>query len=486
MEQPAPWDASASAIMPRPALPDSLASLFAGPIGADAATALPASADHVVVIGGGFSGTLFAINLLKQAGPRVTLIERRPSAARGAAYSTEQPAHLLNVRAANMSAFPDDPGHFAHWLADHGQAPDAFVSRQLYGRYLAELLAAVQPRDRFHVVRDEAVDLAARRGSVQVTLRSGAVIFADSAALALGNLPPHAPPGIDAERLPPDLYRPDPWTGDMAAGLSADDTILLFGTGLTAVDAVLTLEDAGFTGRIVALSRRGLLPRVHGEGHAAGRSERPTGSLSALLADVRRRAEAIGWRGAIDELRPWTQGLWQRATPAERARFLRHLRPWWDVHRHRLAPAVAARIEALRGAGRLEIVAGQPLATRAVADGVELTWRPRGSNSRATLRARRIVNCTGPGGDLARTPEPLLRRLTEAGVIRPDPLRLGIDVDGQGHVVGRDGRANPRLLALGPMTRGAFWEITAVPDIRRQVWHAARRLCHSHWVADGL
>jgi uncharacterized NAD(P)/FAD-binding protein YdhS len=445
-------------------------------------------ADHVVVLGGGFTGTLLAINLLRHAGPRVTLVERRAEAARGGAYDTDQPSHLLNVRAANMSAFPDDPDHFARWLASHGEPASSFASRQRYGAYLAELLAQTRPRDRFHVIRDEAVDVAPRPDSVQVTLKSGATIFADIAALALGNLPPHVPLGIDAGIVGAECYRADPWTGDIAGGLTDDDAVLLLGTGLTAVDAVLSLADAGFRGRIVALSRRGLLPRVHGDGHVppGARTERPTGRLSALLRDVRRRAAAAGWRAAIDELRPWTQALWQAASSDERARFLRHLRPWWDVHRHRLAPAVAARVAALREAGRLEIAAGRPLGFRADTGGATLTWRPRGSQSLAETKVRRIVNCTGPGGDLGRTTEPLLRRLTEAGIIRPDALRLGVDVTPQAQVIGRSGRANPRLLALGPMTRGVFWEITAVPDIRRQVWDTARRLSHAHWVAEGL
>lgn len=445
-------------------------------------------ADHIVVLGGGFTGTLLAINLLRHAGPRVTLIERRPQVARGAAYGTDQPSHLLNVRAANMSAFPDDPGHFARWLAAHGEPASSFASRQRYGTYLSELLAETQPRERFHVIRDEAVDVAPGADSVLVTLKSGATIFADVAVLALGNLPPHVPSGIDPATVGSELYRADPWTSDITGGLADDDTVLLLGTGLTAVDAVLTLDDAGFRGRIVALSRRGLVPRVHADGaaHPAARTERPTGSVSALLHEVRRRAETIGWRGAIDELRPWTQPLWQAASADDRARFLRHLRPWWDVHRHRLAPAVAARIEALRTAGRLEIVAGKAIAIDGAAGQARLTWRPRGSDAVAERRVHRIVNCTGPGGDLRRTSEPLLRRLTEAGIIRPDALRLGVDVTSQAQVIGRSGDASARLLALGPMTRGVFWEITAVPDIRRQVWDIARRLSHAHWVADGL
>lgn len=80
--------------------------------------------EHVAIIGAGFSGTLQAINLLRHEGPRATLIERAPVAGTGLAYGAAHPSHVLNVRAANMSAFPDDPSHFVRWLEARG-VPDA-------------------------------------------------------------------------------------------------------------------------------------------------------------------------------------------------------------------------------------------------------------------------------------------------------------------------------------------------------------------------
>lgn len=57
----------------------------------------------------------------------------------------------------------------------------------------------------------------------------------------------------------------------------------------------------------------------------------------------------------------------------------------------------------------------------------------------------------------------------------------------QSEVVSADGEPFPTLLALGPMTRGTFWEIVAVPDIRRQTWAVARKLSNAHWVGgEGL
>jgi uncharacterized NAD(P)/FAD-binding protein YdhS len=445
---------------------------------------------HVAIIGGGFSGALQAINLLKHQGPRATLIERRDVAARGVAYSAAHPDHLLNVRANNMSALPQEPDHFERWLAGrHPTLAGGFAPRLVYGDYLAELLddARRAAPDRLALVQGEAADLTLDGAGWRIALADGRTIAADAVILAPGNLPPHMPGGIDMAALPPGCFAPEPWSGDVAEGLSDQDTVLVVGSGLTMIDIALLLDARGFTGKIVALSRRGLSPRAHHAVKPSTLDERPPPDTIALLRHVRARAERVGWRAAVDELRPYTEGLWAAADLDQRQRFVRHLRAWWDVHRHRIAPQVAARIDAMKAAGRLEIVAGKLVDATADGVGVCLRYRPRGEDAPVALRVRRIINASGPQGDLLRTGEPLLRRLLERGLIRPDPLRIGIDVTQQSEVIGADGEPFPTLLALGPMTRGTFWEIVAVPDIRRQTWAVARKLSNAHWVGgEGL
>ena len=446
----------------------------------------------VAIVGAGFSGTLAAINLLRHDGPRVTLIERAPVAGQGLAYGAAHPGHLLNVRASNMSAFPDDRDHFVRWLDANGmtRAADQFVERRTYGRYLRESLTNAIDRagSRLALVQGDAIDIEQAAG-VSVRFGDGRAVRADAAVLAVGNLPPHAPRGLDPTRLSPRRWKGDPWALGVADGLDDTDTVLVVGTGLTMVDIVLLLETRGFGGRIVALSRRGLLPHRHVPtvGSWTPITQRPRGKASDLLSRVRVRADAIGWRNAVDELRPYTQAIWANATTAERVRFLRHLRPWWDVHRHRLAPPVAERLAELQASGRLEIVAGKTIGVTETEDGVELLWRRRGASEQSRLFVQRVINCTGPQGDLTRTTEPLLAALARRGAVRPDDEALGIDVDSATRVIGTDALPNPRLYALGPMTRGAFWEIVAVPDIRRQTWDLARRLANAHWVGgEGL
>jgi len=462
-----------------------------GAASARLAFAIPRMIEHVVVIGGGFSGTLQAINLLRHGAVRVTLIERGVPG-RGLAYGAAHPSHLLNVPASGMSAFPDDPGHFARWLQGRGVADAAgvFAPRLTYGIYIGELLDAAL-RDhpgRFALLRDEVEDVTQYGGGARVHMRS-TTIDTDVAILAVGNLPPHTPAVLDPGRLKNGRYAADPWDASAVDDLTAEDTVLILGTGLTMVDVVLSLDARGFAGRIVALSRRGLVPRGHAPAPRpeVPLRERPLYAASRLVRAVRARADAIGWRSAVDELRPYTRDLWRAADPAARRRFLRHLRPWWDVHRHRIAPEVYRRLAALQATEQLVIHAGNLCRIDECGDVAIVSWRPRGEDRPRDLPVQRIVNCTGPLSDLSRTTEPLLRRLVVRGTIRADSARLGIDVDLAAQTIDTTGNANPWLAAVGPITRGTFWEIIAVPDIRVQTWTLARRLTNAHWVeAAGL
>jgi uncharacterized NAD(P)/FAD-binding protein YdhS len=433
------------------------------------------TAADVAIIGGGCSGTLQALQLLRR-GARVALVERGETVARGVAYGTARPEHLLNVPVARMSAFPDAPDHFAEWMAERGLgAPADFAPRSVYGDYLQFLLAEAQSEagDRLRLVRDEAVDVEEER----IFLTGGGELVARHVILAPGNLAPSRPPYIPPELLASGAAMTDPWTGDISRDLDNADTVLLIGTGLTAIDAALTLDAAGFRGRVLGLSRRGLAPRAHAAGHhGSPHSEPPPERGSQLVRRVRTEAAQLGWRAAVDALRPVTQRLWKRADVAERRRFLRHLRPWWDVHRHRIAPSIAQQVDRLVEEGRLTFAAGKILSVEATGRGALVTWRPRGEDAARSLDVARIVNCTGPEVEIGRAGDPLLNRLLATGRIRPDACRIGIDVDEVWRVRGGDGRASETLSAIGPFTRSAVWEIVAVPDIRVQVQQLAARL----------
>jgi uncharacterized NAD(P)/FAD-binding protein YdhS len=437
--------------------------------------------DHVAIVGAGFSGTMLAVQLLQRGGGRVTLIERGPEAGRGLAYGAADPIHLLNVCAAGMSAFPDRPDDFARFAQASGWAASGtgFAPRRLYGDYLQARMkdAAAAAGGRFTLLRHAARDIRGDDERLVLALDDGLELGCDSAVLALGNPPPAAPPGIDSEALGADIYRADPWAAGATDGLGPDDPVLIIGTGLTMIDMALLLERSGSKGPILALSRRGLMPRPHAEPVSyEARSQAPRARGAALLQAFRHRADAIGWRQAVDELRPFTQNMWRRAPNNERRRFLRHLRPWWDVHRHRLAPQLHARIMAMVESGRLEVAAGKLLGAKRSDGRAQVRWRRRGSDVVECFAAARIINCTGPEGLLRNSSEPLLRNLAARGAVRPGSCGIGLDVDEAARVIDGEGQANPRLFALGPLTRGTFWEISAVPDIRLQVEALAVRL----------
>jgi uncharacterized NAD(P)/FAD-binding protein YdhS len=305
----------------------------------------------------------------------------------------------------------------------------------------------------------------------------------DAVVIAAGNLSPASPPEAGLGDLPADLYAADPWAVDALADLPPTAPVLLLGTGLTMVDIAIALDAAGHRGRITALSRRGLAPRAH-----SGRPPAPPAArrvvaapLSWRLKQFRRRADEIGWHEAMDELRPHIQSVWRDAGVDERGRFLRHLRPWWDVHRHRMAPAVAGWLERQTLSGRLHLAAGRILSADAEATGARVSWRPRRQTRDETSGFARIINCTGPRADVSKTSDPLLRGLFDSGLVRGDVFGLGLDVQSDGRVIAANGRAEAPIFAVGPITRGAFWEITAVPDIRSQVAGLIEHLAGCLW-----
>lgn len=444
----------------------------------------------MIIAGGGFSGTQLAINLLRQQVPFVLVERNDRQLARGLAFGTRQPDHLLNVRASNMSAFPDDPAHFLRWMgfADQDRA-NRFVPRLTYGLYLREILleSLAGAGSRATLISGEVVGFDSGPGHAKVSLADGTRWRGRALVLALGNLPPTRLPAVGD--LPPSVLVENPWAAEACADAERLGHVLLLGTGLTAIDVVLSLLSAGFTGQITALSRRGLRPLAHAPvGPDPQNQPIPDQRGARLVAQVRRRAAIAGWRSAIDELRPHTQNLWRRHSVDEQGRLLRHLRPYWDIHRHRLAPLVAQRIDDLVGAGRLQFQAGKIVETRLVAGRAGVRWRVRGAADRYEDAAfDRVICCTGPDGDLVRSSNPLVVNLLASGQIRSDPHHLGVDADRLGRVMDRQGHVQSNLFAVGPIAKGEAWEMVAVPDIRKQVWELARHLADNQWTGgEGL
>jgi uncharacterized NAD(P)/FAD-binding protein YdhS len=401
---------------------------------------------------------------LARRGIHSVLIDGSGRAGRGVAYSTTEPVHLLNVRAEGMSALAGEPDHFAKRFEEEGGDRRGFAQRRLFGRYLGELLDEAVDAGHVQVVHAAAVRAEREDGRWRVEFGDGAAVVVDELALAIGN---QEPAGLAALQSAGERYIANPWASEARAAVqdlaASGGDALIVGTGLTMVDLVLSLDAAGHQGNILALSRRGLIPRAHSGFQPAPVSsdEVPHGRLGAMWRWLRRRSAEVGWRAAIDSLRPYSQALWQSLDPTEQERFLRHGRPWWDVHRHRIAPEVAATVARLVGEGRLRIMAGRIVGASATNEGIEVELRRRGADAAQRMTVAYAFNCTGPLHSVARTRDPLLRSLLDSGELRPDRLGIGLEVDA-------NSRAGERLWALGPLTKGRFWEIIAVPDIREQ------------------
>lgn len=391
------------------------------------------------------------------------LIDGSGRMGRGVAYSTKESAHLLNVRAEGMSAWAGEPEHFAQRFAAEGGDKRGFAPRRLFGRYLGEILDEAVASGCTEPVHATAVGAKRHDNGWRVALDDGPSLDVRALVLAVGN---QEPEGLSAFAGVGRRFIGNPW-GD-AARAAVDDLAasgepaLLVGTGLTMVDLVLSLDATGYQGHIVALSRRGLVPRSHADfTPAAVEQEALPKGLRGMFRWLRRRSAEVGWRAAVDSLRPHSHALWQGLDPGEQERFLRHARPWWDVHRHRIAPEVAATVARMIAEERLEIVGGRILEARETATGLEVQYRCRASGKLVTARVAYAFNCTGPLHSIERSKDPLLRSLLDAQEVRPDHLGIGLELSGTC-------RAGDHLWAMGPLTKGRYWEIIAVPDIREQ------------------
>ena len=402
---------------------------------------------------------------LARKGVDAVLIDGSGRAGLGVAYSTREPAHVLNVRAEVMSAWPGDLEDFARLVEEEGGTRRDFVQRRQFGRYLKAILDEGMATGRLRLIERQAISAEPGEEGWTVSLDNGDTVEAGGLVLAIGNQPPEPMPfGKDGARV-----INNPWGAEALAAVeelaASQEDVLLVGTGLTMVDAVLSLDAAGHRGRIVGLSRRGLIPRGHAEFAPAPveAEEVPHGNVRALWRWLRHRGAEVGWRAAIDALRPHSQRLWQSLPSGEQKRFARHARPWWDVHRHRIAPEVAQRLHEMVAEGRLEIVAGRIQSVQEEGGSLEVAYRRRGSSRVVEGRFAYMINCTGPLGTISRTRDPMLKALLADGLARPDQLGIALDVDDRSRVVGAR-----RAWAMGPLTKGRYWEIIAVPDIRYQ------------------
>jgi uncharacterized NAD(P)/FAD-binding protein YdhS len=451
----------------------------------------------IAIVGAGFSGTALAIHLLRErhGPPRdIVLIDPRAEIGSGVAYASRDYPYPLNVAAGQMSLDASRPRDFLDYLCDQGihAEPGDYLPRQVFGEYVREQLrvarAAARPEVSCSHVAARALQLRRRAdGGFELWLDNGTAVHAQEVVLALGNAPPAVPVECAPVAGRPQFVN-DPWSIGEVQGKKLD-SVLLIGSGLTMIDAALRLAAIRPRPRhIHVLSRHGLLPLTQATEarpprHPAGESAlvESHGSTRALFQRLRRLMEentAAGgdWREVLALARPRLPTLWQGLDAVQRARFLRHVRPVWEVHRHRVPEGPIKAVRNLQRLGVLQVHAGRLEALNPSDDTIEVDWRPRGSAKSRAWLVDMVVNCTGPDARVDRRDDPLVQSLLVNGFLRRDTSGLGIDVACDGRVVDATGIPVEHLHYIGPWLRARDWEATAVPELREHAAALARRL----------
>ena len=447
---------------------------------------------RIAIIGAGVSGRLLALNLHRRAHPASTILmfDRGDPQWMGPAYSNAADYLLLNVPAVRMGAVADDPEHFLRWVQGKGvrAGPWDFLPRVFYRDYVLELVAQEQherpsgPSLEHH--GGAVADIEVRDDGVTIQVEARDPVVVDKAILALGSFPPPHPMVENQTALQSQRYVPNPWRPGVVGEVRSSDTVVAIGTGQTTVDLIVALAKQAYAGRIVAMSRRGILPLAH-RGFESYPSFFSEIEGSRTILDIFRtvrlhlgRANSMGVdaRSVIDSMRPDTQALWVGLPDDEKRRFLRHLFRYWEIIRARIPEESEAIMETMRASGQLEVIAGRIRDLVETESALEVFYTPRGGTRASVVRGDVVINCIGPESDYTRIDDALVRNLMRRGLIRPGPAGLGLDARPDGAIIGRDGTPSDSLYTLGPPMKGVLWEVLGVPDIRAQAERLAELL----------
>jgi uncharacterized NAD(P)/FAD-binding protein YdhS len=470
---------------------------------------------RIIIIGGGFSGAMTAYHLLRQEQIACAITIVQPAKlglglglGLGLAYSTSCDEHLLNVSAAGMSALADEPDHFLKYARSKDPAVKAedFLPRKFFGGYVQELLntAIAEAKADFHTftaVQQKAIDIDENTDEdtdedidkirpLKVLLNNDQTLEADIVVLALGNLAGGQPAWLDKLPMTSAHYIHNPWNTEAIEAIDSTDSVLLVGTGLTAVDKIIELKARGHVGSITAVSRHGLLPRRHldmPELHPPqfiwdDNAEFKLSALSALKLVRRQSAQAVNWQAGVDSFRSITQKWWGNLALSEKRNFMRHLQTYWDIHRHRMAPSIAAKIESYQKSGQLRVLSGgikqmqEKLDKKNAKLKVAVTIQERYSKAQ-TILVDRVINCTGPQLKLKAIDSQLMANLHKRGLIAPDATGAGINCLSSGKIIDSDGKTNNRLFAIGPLLKAVLLESVAVPELKGQAQALAKLIC---------
>ncbi len=448
---------------------------------------------QIVIVGGGFSGTALAIQLLRRGDERiaVTVIEPRKCLAEGVAYSTCDPVHRINVPAQRMQLSSSEEGEFERWYRQHPdfdldreaiwQDGNIYPQRRYFAAYIREKLeqAKLSSPVNFRHIHDSAEGY--QNGRI-ITAQQGEY-RADQVILAISHPAPSVP-NIFIPFLKEGRIISDPWQVGALTRINNQESVAIIGTGLTMCDVVASLARQGHQGSITAISRRGLIPRSNVSAIYADSKLTvpliPHPTVRRWLRQIRQEVKhaeqhQLPWQLVFDDIRRQGQIIWQQLSHQEQRRFLRHLRPWWDVHRYRIAPQVAAVQTEYLDSTQLRIKAARIQSVTQDQGKVRLILRQRHAGNEV-LWVDRVILTTGPAHQDLIHRQPLLADLLAQDLIQADPLGLGIAVNRQAQAINSTGKFSHILYVVGPAARGQFGELMGLPQVADHAEFVAQQL----------
>lgn len=451
---------------------------------------------RIAIIGGGFTGAALALKIVSKAQwpVEILIFEPRQKLGAGLAYDTANPVHRINVPSAKMSVSSDDPLDFQSWLDTHGinhddpagTGPDGhyYARRQSFGDYVDDKIKPHIANGRVRHIRQRVATVEKAQTGFHIATENGDVFHVDVAVIATSHPPPRAPEPLASFLFGNPAFIDDGSAPSALDGIKVQDTVLVVGNGLTAADIIATLLAKGHQGAISAISRRGLRSRGHSPSPLEPFGDFvtiPIHTARELLVRIRQAIRDaanynIGWQAVIDGVRAQGQQIWRNLPLEEKRRVIRHLRPYWDVHRFRIAPQILQAIDGAIAIGQVQSFAASITSVSYFKGKICIGFQRGHKGQPGTAAFDKIVIATGPSHRDIIDRQPYIAKLARDGLAALHPTHLGLDVDESARLVGQDGVPTEGLYVAGPLARGRWGELMGLPQVTE----------HASFVADQI
>ncbi|XDZ64633.1 FAD/NAD(P)-binding protein [Alphaproteobacteria bacterium LSUCC0684] len=437
----------------------------------------------ILIIGDGYAGAVLTLHLLERGIDTSRMAILGPDRlGAGKAYGCRNPDFRLNVRDDLMMLRPGDSQHFATWAEHNLKDPDAetsagrFFRRQDFARYLEqEIHDALGGRELLQI-RDRAHDLKPITGKKEtcwhITTTERRNLAAETVVLALGNPDPSPTfPLSDGARK---HLIPNAWTGTWVEQVDKDADMTVIGGGLTAMDAILTLEQRGHRGQINIISPIGMLPPRQTAWIRKAPYPWPRHLSGREFLAIFRRQLGDGdwkdpdWQARFESLRPGISFAWQNLPETDRQRLKQEMGWWWQLIRYRASPQTVAAAARLEASGQLKLYHGRCEAARTGENDKARITISLADETTHEVDTDHLLLATGAGKD------PLAASMFQNGLLAGSPA--GLKVDHGLNVLGADGLPLGRCHAIGPPTAFALGDVIGASSIGRQAFDLARHL----------